>query len=70
MQVSCLVCGLSAEATLGGTEGYMIALPHCFTLRCPQISKGMMEKGGSGCDECVFMQLAAERAFVNYLTRQ
>ncbi len=69
MKVSCAVCGLSAEATLGN-EGYTIAFPHCSTLTCPEISKHPMGKGCSGCDECVFMQLAAERVLVNYLTRQ
>ncbi len=70
MEIACLVCGLSAETMLGN-EGYMIALPNCFTLRCPQISKEMMEEGCSGsCTQCKFMERAAERVFVNYLTRQ
>ncbi len=69
MEISCRACAITADATLG-IEGYTIALPPCFTLRCPEISKSMMQQDGSGCDECVFMQLAAERVFVNYLTRQ
>ncbi len=71
MQIICGACALAADATLG-TEGYTIAFPHCFTLRCPQISKQMMNEGGgcSECDRCKFMERAAERAFVNYMTRQ
>ncbi len=69
MQIICGACALAAEATLG-TDGYMIAFPHWFTLRCPQIAKQVMEDGCSEWDECPYMEQAAERAFLHYLARQ
>ncbi len=70
MQVSCLVCTLTAEVMLG-LEGYTIAPPPCFTLQCPQISARIM----AGCDPdqcetCPFMERAAARVFANYMMRQ
>ncbi len=70
MLIICGACQLCADATLA-TEGYTIALPHCFTLRCPQISKETIEGDRSGeCKQCPYMERAAERAFVDVLTRQ
>ncbi len=71
MQISCAVCALTAEVTLGanGYE-YAIALPPCFSLRCPQLAPRLMEEHSLRCDECQFMARAAERAFARFMKRQ